>query len=189
MTTCGNLFVQKMTIFLLSCSCFKQIHASSNYSTEVNCTCLERQLETALKDDFPPRRPNWKTCSTGRYFSNAHNISRALYPPKKAPAKFIGIKVRFYNASFNTTRNENYVWALSCVYAVLPRNLLAMVSLGTLYHERNVLKLSVPEFCDGVPREKYMEYALSSVRLLYLNLNKNVGFKIIDQSLSENLER
>lgn len=137
---------------------------NSSHCTDVNCICLERELESALKDDTPPKTDYWKAGSGERYFSNAHKISRALFPPQKAPAKFIVVKVMLYNSSSQSTRTEHYIWSLSCIYAVLPRYVLTLVSLGTLYHEREELELTIPQFCQDVPSEKYMNYALFSLQ-------------------------
>ena len=154
-----------MKTFLLFAMCFLGIRANSDLCSQVNCMCLEKDLEKELKKDIPPNMQSRAVCHQfGKYLSNAHNISRALYPRGKTPAKFIGIKVKFYNTKSNQTRVENYIWRLSCIYAVLPRDVLAAVSLGTLYHEREVLELTVPEFCEEVPGKEYMKYALSSVR-------------------------
>ena len=159
-----RMTAMRVRIVLLLSLCFVGIPAHSRSCTQANCTCLETELEAPLKDENPP---NLTFGHGSKYFSNAHNISRALYPPRRASAKFILIKVKLYNASSNRINISKYIWTLSCIYTVLPRNLLAAVSLGTLYHEREVLEVTVPEFCTDVPGEKYMQYALSSVSSKY----------------------
>jgi hypothetical protein len=134
--------------------------AASPCKYKNNCICLERELEKDLIDDSPPY---WKNDT---FFSNAHNISRALYPSESAPAKVVNVEIMLYNSSNNSIRKMNYVWTISSIYTILPRTMLTFVSLGTLYHTSTELQVSVREFCEDVPGDAYLKNAIFSVSVV-----------------------
>lgn len=122
-----------------------------------NCICLEHELEADLISNSLPL---WKNDT---FFSNAHNISRALYPHESAPSRVINVEIMLYNSNNNSTKKINYVWTKSFIYTILPQTMLNIVSLGTLYHTSTQLQVSVREFCADVPVHTYLKNALFSV--------------------------
>ena len=131
--------------------------AASPCKNNSNCICLEHELEADLINNSLPIWIN------DTFFSNSHNISRALYPSGVAPSKVIRVEIMLYNSSSNSKRKINYVWTKSFIYTILPRTMLNIVSLGTLYYTSAELQVSIREFCEDVPGETYLKNALFSV--------------------------
>lgn len=157
-----NLYKKFAVIIFMLLLCPVNADARCKYNN--NCICYQRELENDLKVDSPPL---WKNYT---FFSNAHNISQALYPFDSTPAKVVNVEIDIYNSSNNSTRKMSYVWSISCRYTILrSRLLLAIVSLGTICPKETTLQVSVREFCKDVPdntRNTYLKNAISSVSIL-----------------------
>ena len=132
--------------------------SASRCENKNNCICFEHELEADLINNYLPL---WKNDT---FFSNAHNISRSLYPHEATPSRIINVEITLYNSSNSSSRRINYVWTKSFIYTILPQTMLNIVSLGTLYHTSTELQVSVREFCDtDVPGDTYLKNALFSV--------------------------
>ena len=136
--------------------------AASHCKDKNDCICLEHELETDLINNS---LPSWKNDT---FFSNAHNISRALFPHSSVPSSAINVEIILYNISNNSTRKMNYIWTKSFIYTILPRTMLSLVSLGTLHHTSTQLQVSVREFCADVPGDTYLKNAIFSVSYLII---------------------
>jgi hypothetical protein len=138
----------------------------ASHCDQSGCICYEEELNQLLKETRPPK---WKEDTL---YSNFHNISRALFPPRRGASRYIDINLHFYKVGTpnlsNETYSEKFIWSISCAYAILPPLVLRILSLLTLHPERSktTLDVSLPEFCARVSEEdrtRFMSNTLSSV--------------------------
>lgn len=142
---------------------------TTSHCEQSECICYEEELNQLLKDTLPPK---WKEDTL---YSNYHNISRALFPPRQGASRYIDIHLHFYMDTAPNSSSlpveaytEKFIWSVTCAYAILPPIVLRILSLLTLHPERSRtnLHVSLPEFCKRVREEDkitFMTNTLSSV--------------------------
>ena len=150
----------------------------TSHCGQSQCICYEEELNQLLKDTRPPK---WKEDTL---YSNYHNVSRALFPPRQGASRYIDIHLHFYKGAATNSSNssnlaletnlEKFIWSVSCAYAILPPIVLRILSLLTLHPERSRtnLHVSLPEFCERVgedDRINFMSNTLSSVSRISLS--------------------